>query len=90
MDGTLHDTEVVYHLALKRAVAAVGFEVSDSFCHSLIGIPGTESDLMLQEHLGPSFPFAECDRLYGEYRDSLFAESTPLKTGAVELLDYLV
>ena len=31
MDGTLHDTEWVYHLALKRAVTAVCFSVSDSF-----------------------------------------------------------
>jgi len=89
MDGTLHDTEAVYHLALKRAVVAVGFSVSDGFCQSLIGIPGKECDLILQEHLGPSFPLAECNRLYVEHRDGLLSEGIPLKPGAVELLDYL-
>ena len=89
MDGTLHDTEWVYHLALKRAVTAVGFEVSDGFCHSLIGIPGRECDEMLREHLGPDFPFPECDRLYAEHREALLVEGIRLKPGALELLDFL-
>jgi HAD superfamily hydrolase (TIGR01509 family) len=89
MDGTLHDTEWVYHLALKRAVTAVGFAISDGFCHSLIGIPGRECDQMLQEHLGPDFPFTECDRLYAEHREDLLAQGIPLKPGALELLDFL-
>jgi HAD superfamily hydrolase (TIGR01509 family) len=89
MDGTLHDTEWVYHLALKRAVAAVGFEVSDGFCHSLIGLPGTECDLILKQHLGPGFPFTECDRLYAENREALLAEGIPLKPGALQLLEFL-
>jgi HAD superfamily hydrolase (TIGR01509 family) len=89
MDGTLHDTEAVYHLALKRAVAAVGFTVSDSFCHSLIGIPGKETDHILREHLGPAFPFAEYDRLYAEHCAQLLAEGIRLKAGVPELLDHL-
>lgn len=89
MDGTLHDTEGVYQLALKRSVAGVGFEVSDSFCHSLIGIPGKESDHLLQQHLGPSFPFAECDRLYIQHREALLADGVLLKPGVIELLDRL-
>ncbi len=89
MDGTLHDTEWVYHTALKRAVAAVGFTVTDSFCHSLIGIPGRECDQMLQDHLGPGFPFSECDRLYAEHREALLAAGILLKAGALELLDFL-
>jgi len=64
MDGTLHDTEVVYHEALQAAVRAVGFAISEAFCHSLIGIPGPETDAMLVAHLGPDFPFAEFDRQY--------------------------
>ena len=89
MDGTLHDTETVYHTALKQAVRAVGFAVTDAFCHSLIGVPGPESDAMLRDHLGPDFPFAVCDRLYEEHRDRAFITSVPLKAGAVELLEAL-
>jgi HAD superfamily hydrolase (TIGR01509 family) len=89
MDGTLHDTEWVYFLALKRAVTAVGFAVTDSFCHSLIGIPSRECEQMLRDHLGPDFPFAACDGLYAEHREGLLAAGIPLKQGALELLDYL-
>jgi HAD superfamily hydrolase (TIGR01509 family) len=89
MDGTLHDTEWVYHRALKQAVAAVGFSVSDSFCHSLIGIPGAECDRMLREHLGPDFPFAACDSLYAAHREALLADGIRLKPGVLELLDLL-
>ncbi|MEF2072537.1 HAD family hydrolase [Consotaella aegiceratis] len=90
MDGTLHDTEIVYYRALKHAVAATGFSASDSLCRSLIGIPGKECDLILQEHFGSSFPFAECNRLFAEHRDDLLSQGVPLKPGAVELLDDLV
>jgi HAD superfamily hydrolase (TIGR01509 family) len=89
MDGTLHDTEGVYHRALKDAVQAVGFAVSDAFCHSLIGIPGPESDAMLMAHLGPDFPFAEFDRRYEALRDLALGTVVPLKVGALELLDAL-
>jgi HAD superfamily hydrolase (TIGR01509 family) len=89
MDGTLHDTEGVYHRALKEAVAAVGFAVTDAFCHSLIGIPGLESDVMLMAHLGPDFPFAEFDRRYEDIRNSALGTVVPLKAGALELLDAL-
>ena len=89
MDGTLHDTEGVYHRALKEAVAAVGFAVTDAFCHSLIGIPGLESDATLMAHLGPDFPFAEFDRRYEDIRNSALGTVVPLKAGALELLDAL-
>jgi HAD superfamily hydrolase (TIGR01509 family) len=89
MDGTLHDTEGVYHQALQEAVRAVGFAVTDAFCHSLIGIPGPESDAMLMAHLGADFPFAEFDRRYEEHRNNALATVVPLKPGALELLDEL-
>lgn len=89
MDGTLHDTEGVYHEALKDAVRDVGFAVTDAFCHSLIGIPGPESDAMLMAHLGPDFPFAEFDRRYEDMRNRALAAEVPLKAGALELLDAL-
>ena len=44
---------------------------------------------MLREHLGPDFPFGECDRLYAEHREDLLAQGIPLKSGALELLDFL-
>lgn len=90
MDGTLHDTEAHYHAALKKAVEAVGFVITDAFCHSLIGIPGPESDAMLRAHLGPGFPFAEYGRLYDRHLELSLARGIPLKPGARELLQALV
>ncbi|MGH7056960.1 MAG: HAD family hydrolase [Acetobacteraceae bacterium] len=89
MDGTLHDTEGVYHSALMRAVAAVGFSVSEEFCDRLIGIPGKETDQMIREHLGPAFPFDEYDRRYAEHCELLLGEGIGLKPGALALLDHL-
>jgi HAD superfamily hydrolase (TIGR01509 family) len=63
--------------------------VTDAFCHSLIGIPGPESDAMLMAHLGPGFPFADFDRRYEEHRNHALATVVPLKAGALELLDEL-
>jgi HAD superfamily hydrolase (TIGR01509 family) len=89
MDGTLHDTEGVYHASLKQAVHALGFTITDAFCHSMIGMPGPVCDAMLCDHLGPGFPFADFDRLYGDFIDSALRAAVPLKPGAAELLDAL-
>jgi HAD superfamily hydrolase (TIGR01509 family) len=87
MDGTLHDTEVVYHAATKAAVAAVGFTITDEFCHSLIGIPGLETDAMMRAHLGPGFPFDRFDQLYHDYIERALQAEVPMKPGAVEALE---
>lgn len=89
MDGTLHDTEKFYDIAQRQAAADFGYAVSDAFWHSLIGVPGIESDAMLRAHLGPDFPFEAFDGAYRTHRDALLAEGVPLKPGAVELLDHL-
>lgn len=89
MDGTLHDTETIYHASLKQAVEAVGFAVTDAFCHSLIGIPGRECNVMLREHLGAGFPYDEYDRLREAYIHDALNAAVPVKTGAVELLQAL-
>lgn len=89
MDGTLHDTETIYHASLKQAVEAVGFAVTDAFCHSLIGIPGRECNVMLREHLGAGFPYDEYDRLREAYIHDALNAAMPVKTGAMELLQAL-
>jgi HAD superfamily hydrolase (TIGR01509 family) len=90
MDGTLHDTEVLYHAATRQAVAAVGFTVTDAFCHSLIGIPAAESDAMLRAHLGPDFPYPDYVRHYRAYCDTVLATKVPLKPGAAAFVDALL
>ena len=86
MDGTLHDTEVVYVVAMRHAVEAVGFAMSDAFAHSLIGIPGFESNAMIREHMGAAFPFEDYNRCYEERVRSVLEEAVPVKAGAAALL----
>lgn len=89
MDGTLHDTEIVFHNAIKAGVAAVGFSVSDGFCHSLLGIPGVDGDAMLRNHLGPTFPYSEYAGHYMTHVNRFLASSIPLKPGVVEIIRFL-
>ena len=89
MDGTLHDTEIVFHNAIKAGVIAVGLSVSDAFCHSLLGIPGVDGDAMLRDHLGPSFPYSEYVRHYKTQVNRVLASAIPLKPGAIEIVKSL-
>jgi HAD superfamily hydrolase (TIGR01509 family) len=89
MDGLLLDTERIYVAAVMGAARAVGFEISEAFCHSMIGIPGKECDTMIAEHLGPTFPMAEYLKECSGRILSLAEAGVPLKPGAVELIDYL-
>lgn len=90
MDGTLHDTEIVFHEAMKAGVAAVGFSVSNAFCHSLLGIPGVDGDVMLQDHLGPGFPYLEYTGHYRRQVATALASAIPLKPGAMEIVRGLI
>ena len=31
---------------------AIGVDISEQFCHAMIGIPDTECDILIQEHFG--------------------------------------
>jgi HAD superfamily hydrolase (TIGR01509 family) len=86
MDGTLHDTESVYIAAMRHAVQAVGFSMSDAFAHALIGIPGQEGGAMIRAHMGDAFPFEEFDRHYRQRVQSALEQAVPVKAGARELL----
>ena len=86
MDGTLHDTEAVYVDAMRHAVEAVGFSMSDAFAHSLIGIPGLESNAIIREHLGAAFPFENYNRRYEQRVRLVLEEAVPVKAGAAALL----
>jgi beta-phosphoglucomutase-like phosphatase (HAD superfamily) len=55
MDGLLLDTERIYVEAIGGAGRAVGVEISEAFCHSMIGIPGPECDIMIEQQFGPAF-----------------------------------
>jgi HAD superfamily hydrolase (TIGR01509 family) len=90
MDGTLLDTERVHLESLIAALTTCGYtDDIAALCHAMIGIPGPECEIMLRDHFGEDFPFAEIDRVFDIKRDEIIKAGMPLKPGAVELLDAL-
>ncbi len=90
MDGTLLDTEKLYFESLMTALETCGYtDDTAALCHSMIGIPGPECEVMLRERYGEDFPLAHVDRLFRAGFDEILKAGLPLKSGAVELLDAL-
>jgi HAD superfamily hydrolase (TIGR01509 family) len=90
MDGTLLDTEKVHLESLIAALTTCGYtDDITALCHTMIGIPGPECEIMLRDRFGPDFPFTEIDRAFDIKREEIIKAGMPLKPGAVELLDAL-
>ncbi|HTR86074.1 MAG TPA: HAD family phosphatase [Reyranella sp.] len=89
MDGTLIDSEAVYISAMREAAQSLGLEMSLAFCHSMIGIPRRECNEMIQGLYGPTFDLAHFRGIYSGIVERRMAEGIPVKTGVVEMLDFL-
>lgn len=89
MDGTLLDTEQVYIDAWIAAARVVGVEMSEGFCHEMIGKPLQVCELLIQERFGPDFPLDRCLQACGDYVSQASRAGIPLKAGARELVEYL-
>lgn len=89
MDGLLIDTEALYIRAMQRAAQTLGRDMPISFCHSMIGVPSRECDVLIQDFYGPKFSLAEFRGHYATSIKRLLESGIPVKPGAVELLDFL-
>ena len=89
MDGLLIDTEAVYIVALQAAARTLGREMPLDFCHSMIGVPGRECNVMIQEFYGPDFSVDRFHGPFNEHAGRLLDAHMPVKPGAVELLEFL-
>jgi HAD superfamily hydrolase (TIGR01509 family) len=90
MDGTLLDTEKVYCESLLAALTGLGYtDGVAALCHSMVGIPAPECEVMLLEHYGKDFPLADLNRAFGANVNEILKAGLPLKNGAIELLDAL-
>jgi HAD superfamily hydrolase (TIGR01509 family) len=90
MDGTLLDTETVYHQSLIQALNAHGYRDDVvALCHAMIGLPGPECEQMLVKRYGDDFPLAEVNKAFAANQKEILRAGLPLKTGAIELLDAL-
>ena len=89
MDGTLLDTETIYHSSTVAVLESLGYPGAVDTCQAMIGVPGRQCEEMLLSRYGAAFPVTEFTRSFSESSDRLFAKGIPLKAGAVELLEAL-
>lgn len=89
MDGLLLDTEIVYRAAMIEAGKVFGVEFTGEIYAAMVGKTTPESAALMREIYGEDFPVqAYFERVWSDIEDLLEAE-TRLKTGVVEILDYL-
>ncbi|MGR4867050.1 HAD family hydrolase [Caulobacter sp. LARHSG274] len=89
MDGLLLDTETVYQAAMIEAGQAFGVDFTAATYAKMVGKTNPECGVMLQELYGPNFPVeAYFQRTWADVEALLEAE-VRLKTGVMEILDYL-
>jgi HAD superfamily hydrolase (TIGR01509 family) len=89
MDGLLIDSEAVYIKGMQAAAQTLGREMSLAFCHSMVGVPGSECNVLIQELYGPGFSIEEFRAIYSVKVREIFEAGIPVKAGVVELLDFL-
>jgi HAD superfamily hydrolase (TIGR01509 family) len=89
MDGLLLDTEVLYVEAMQQAARSLGREMALDFCHSMVGVPSHECNLMIEAYYGEGFSLTEFREHFSVHRRRLMEGGIPLKPGVVELLDFL-
>lgn len=90
MDGLLLDTEAIYRLVWRQACAETGHYLSDEFYASFIGRPTADCELLLAQFFGADFPQDQCRvRRRALWQAHIDAHGVPLKSGVVELLEYL-
>ena len=89
MDGLLFDTEVIVRDAMTSAAARLGFSVPEGLFLSLIGLGSDTCRTRLLDHYGNEFDldgfWAAVDLDFNRALEG----RTFLKTGVVELLDWL-
>jgi HAD superfamily hydrolase (TIGR01509 family) len=89
MDGLLIDSEAVYIVAMQAAARHFKREMTLDFCHSMVGIPRAECNVMLQELYGEGFDLAEFRGVYSANVQQAMAAGVPVKAGVVDVLALL-
>jgi HAD superfamily hydrolase (TIGR01509 family) len=87
MDGLLVDTEALYRDALLRQADSIGVHLPDGVFLQMIGT--TDSGRILRGHFGPDFDVENFDKGWMAQFHAAAEAGVALKTGVVELLDFL-
>jgi HAD superfamily hydrolase (TIGR01509 family) len=86
LDGTLIDSEALVREAYRQTSAAFGVAMTDAQFTALVGLNRDDNDKTLLTYWGADFPLAN---FHEANRKHLLAQTAPLKTGVLELLDAL-
>jgi beta-phosphoglucomutase-like phosphatase (HAD superfamily) len=89
MDGVLFDTETMVRDAMLSVSQRLGLNMPMSLILSLIGLPAAVSRDMVRSHCRDKIEVEDFYRDVGIAFDRLMTGRRFLKTGVVELLDYL-
>jgi HAD superfamily hydrolase (TIGR01509 family) len=89
MDGLLFDTENIVREAINAAAPRLGLEMPEAIFLSLIGLGGDASRARLLEHYGATFDIESFWEAVNEDFHRIIVGRQYLKTGVVELLDWL-
>jgi HAD superfamily hydrolase (TIGR01509 family) len=91
MDGTLFDTERVSINIWEKVLEEYGYGMIKNEFITLIGRRRDETDKILMKWYGSNFPIKEIrDKKDADMLKYLQENGVPVKSGAFELLDYLV
>ncbi|HZQ60767.1 MAG TPA: HAD family phosphatase [Casimicrobiaceae bacterium] len=90
MDGLMLDTEPLAARAWSEAANELGLAFDDSICAHLIGRNFADCRVLIRERHGESYPIDALMRRWHATYDAIVArEGIELKTGLLELLDWL-
>ena len=89
MDGLLVDTETVVFRAMQRAAALIEGEMPFATFQRMVGLQHEASDLILLEHFGADFDLAAWSVAVSAHFQEELGAGIALKTGVMEILDWL-
>ncbi|HMO18735.1 MAG TPA: HAD family phosphatase [Oligoflexia bacterium] len=89
MDGLMLDTQALAHQALKMASKDFGFLLTSPMCDAVRGLNESNTVQYLESYLGITIPEREYISRFHSYYQQLLDINIPIKSGLIELLDFL-
>jgi len=90
LDGLMIDSEPIYRLAWQSAAADLGYDLSDGFYLTLVGLSNRDSEAALTRAFGPEFPLAHFRDLWPDrWRQQVENKGMPIKPGLWDFLEVL-
>ena len=90
VDGTLLDTERIYMQAWKEAAAELGYVMPNSVLQKTRAVNTKDAARIFETEIGNGFSYAQTRPIRVRIAEEIIARESPiLKSGVLELLDYL-